>query len=590
MRRYSIIGSLLVVSLLWAVPSLALERQSTLRAVTPASDDSKAIQPALRPKPINGLSAINNLPLIPLADLKVGTRPVGNPENPAGSGEFPTQFMEETGLSEESLAQKHLYVPFRWRTKMAGIKNVEWQVSRSPVAADLKNWQYPAGLLARGRSTKMPPAPDRDAYFVIDFSPVYDLPPGYTYPRPLPPRKPGFKPAAPTVTEKGLNPLQPPQQRLKQITSATPATQLQYLNKAARFGQAMSQMVKRRTYYVRLVLLNGAGQAVSLSRWVTVRTGEPSQIVVYANALPQPTPAPDVTPPEIRLTRYSGPEYFSYDDQQYRFVVLGNVPDFIRTQFGWKPGDKLFLKPKKNDDGWLDKVGDAVGSVFSGFKDLVNFLSKTWDDLKTRLINTVCFDNADCAKVAMPVLNTGLTYIGIPPELPNFNALTSMGADYLACYVASQTGLPGDGVRMGLEKMGDLVNNPPGGSGSFLWPDPDYQDTPAVIWIEVYNPLSVPTDPVVLTLRYGSPGGDAYHAAPKLATFLDTQTPIPPLRPGQRMEIPVFLTENPEIGISHGADRKSDYYDRPIIIYDAGGKVRFSSSGKWYHHDVINSH
>lgn len=590
MKHYAMIGGLLALMLLltgaaaFAGPLLqsAVDSQST----TPAKPAATKVEPTkvkLRSKPQAQLAKVPHRMFTPMAELKVATEPTSTPSNPAGSGEFPTKFLDETSIPAESFTKPHLYLPFRWRPKMAGVKAVAWQVCRNPSTGDLQDWSYPAGLLAQGRSNAVPSTANGQAYLVIDFRPIYDLPSGYTYPRPLPPHRPSAQ------AKPALQP-QPVSGKLAASAKLSPALRLQYERKSERFAKAVSSMAERGSHYVRLVLLNGSGKAMGLSPWVRVRSGEPSQIKVYVDALPDPIPAPDVTPPQIRLTRYSGPNYFNYDDQHYRFVVLGNVPDMIRTQFGWKPGDKLFLKPKRNDDGWLDKVGDALGAAFNAFGDLVDWLSKTWDDLKMRVVNAVCFDNADCAEIALPVLNTGLTYLGIPPELPNFNELTSMGADYLASYVAIQTGLPEDGVRLGLEQMGDLVNHPPSGSGSFLWPDPDYQDTPGVVWIEVYNPRSEPTDPVSLHLKYGTLCGDRCSNAPNLPTYLDTVTPIPPLRPGQRMEIPVFLTENPEISISHGADTSGTYYDRRIIIYDGGGKVQFSSSAKWYQHEVANSH
>ncbi len=52
----------------------------------------------------------------------------------------------------------------------------------------------------------------------------------------------------------------------------------------------------------------------------------------------------------------------------------------------------------------------------------------------------------------------------------------------------------------------------------------------------------------------------------------------------------MFLTENPEIAISHGADTRHTYYDRTVTIYDGGGNLRFTSSSKWFHQHVVNIH
>jgi len=567
--------------------SVAPQPRQKITTVKPATTREPVSVTTTRPQPAKNVpvaakpSVAGVSAMLHTVELKVGARAVTNPSYPEGSGEFPTQFVDEATLGEDGLRQSHLYMGFRYTSQAAGIHNVEWQVATFAASHGKDTWRYPQGLMARGRYAKRLPQPGQDGYLAIDFRPLHELPPGYTYPRPAPPK----------ISWKGNDQLTAGKSYQLPAIPMTmpPAVQLQYQQKSARFAKAMGAIAARRIYYVRVVLLGQGDAVLGMSSWVTVRTSAPSQIVVYANALPDPIPAPSVVAPTIHLGKYSGPRYFSLDDRTYRFVVLGNVPKMITSTMGWKPGDKLFLKPSGSSDGWLDKVGNAIGSVFSAFEDFVNWLSKTWDDLKSRLINTVCFNDAECAKYAMPVLNTGLTYLGIPPELPNFNELTSMGADYLASYVASQTPLPEDAVRMGLEKMGDLVNNPPSGSGTFLWPDPAYQDMPGVIWAEVSNPLAETTDSVMLKLKYGTTCGDACHSAPKLPTFLDTETPIPPLKPGQKMEVPIFLTENPEIGISHGADRKSDYYDRKIIIYDGSGRVLFSSAKRWHDHDVANS-
>jgi hypothetical protein len=283
----------------------------------------------------------------------------------------------------------------------------------------------------------------------------------------------------------------------------------------------------------------------------------------------------------VEIVGYDPPTYHSTDDQAYRFIVLSNCPKMLQDTMGWKPGQKLYLPPKR-DEG-IDSIGDAVGAAFDAVSDIVDWVSEAWSDLQADLVSGICGGNDSCESIAGPALKIGLMYVGIPPELPNSSDLCSMGKDYIANYVADQTGVPPELVAEGIDRMSDVVNNPPGGNGgTFLWPDPDYQDRPPCVHVRIRNTSAKPTDTAVLWLLYGSTQGDSATYPPKIPTYLDTKTPMPPLQPGQSLDIPIFLTPNPETMISHGADRVTDYQGRRIAIYDKGGKPLYFGKTNWH--------
>ena len=587
--RCSVRAATILVSVLLGVHGSAFAQAPPLRVApiksTPQATQKRNVAKVETRQPID-------FSLEAKADLLVGMRVLVDPSEPAGHGEFPVVFRTVFTVTDDQYKQANVWVPFRWRTDSPIVRSVEWQVVTTPISDSLDDWEYPAGIVARGR-VDAPESAGKDAYFVIDFRKLRDLPPGFVLMRPALRRRVSAT-GRTSAEERAAPPLRVVRDRapVSAKLGLSAAVLQQFAAKKVRFTSAMGEIVKRRSYYVRIVLLGAGGTPVGASGYVTVKSGSPSKVVIYEDLLPPPVVAQDVNPPKFSITSYSGPYDFSPGTATGHYVVLGNCPKMFLNMWHCKPGDKVYLKPGGDSGGVLDKIGDAVGSVFSSVGDLVNWFAHTWDDLKASLVNGICFGNEDCATVAMPLLNTGLAALGIPPEIPTFNDLCGLGADYLAAYIASQSAIPEDVAKAGLRKMADVVNNPPGGSGgAFLWPDPAFQNRPAMVTLEVWNPGQEVTDPVVVNLGYGaSQGEDSGYT--HLPTFLDSSTPIPPLFPGQRLRVPVFLSVNPNIKISHGADSQQGYFRRDIEIFDldrSSGSIAFSSAN-WFQHDVTLSH
>jgi hypothetical protein len=283
-----------------------------------------------------------------------------------------------------------------------------------------------------------------------------------------------------------------------------------------------------------------------------------------------------VKAPDVKILSFT-PEIYPYDKEGW-YLVLSNCPPWLKG----KVGQEIHLQP--GDDSWIEKAGAAVTSAVEAVGSVWSWIADAWQDLQDRFVEGVCGQNATCRGAVRTGLKVGLAYCGIPSELPSFHGLVAMGKDYLAAYVVEQVpGLDEAQVRAQIERLSDIVNNPPGGAGaSFLWPAPSKQDRPARIMVQVTNATSEATDGICLCLRYGSSAEDGTTYRPDIPTFLQTVTPIPPLEPNTSLVFPIFLTLNPETAISHGNDERADYMRRPVEIYTCSGTLVFSLPTNWW--------
>jgi hypothetical protein len=257
------------------------------------------------------------------AELLVGMRVLVDPSEPAGRGEFPVVFRTIFTVTDDQYKLANVWVPFRWRTDSPLVKSVEWQVVTTPISDSLDQWEYPAGIVARGRADA-PEGAGEDAYFVIDFRKLRDLPPGFVLMRPAPRRS--MSATGRTSAEERATPSRATVRDRTPVSAklnlSAPVLQ-QFAAKKVRFTSAMGEIVKRRSYYVRIVLLGAGGTPVGVSGYVTVKSGPPSKVVIYEDQLPPPYVAQDVNPPEFSITSYSGPYDFSPGTATGHYVVLG---------------------------------------------------------------------------------------------------------------------------------------------------------------------------------------------------------------------------------------------------------------------------
>lgn len=175
-------------------------------------------------------------------------------------------------------------------------------------------------------------------------------------------------------------------------------------------------------------------------------------------------------------------------------------------------GEVYFPTPDPNGEPteWYEELWAGVYEFFEDLayvcSEIVNQVTTAYNDLKAGIINfavvNLCpFPELQGAfRMALEGLaNYGMIALGLPPTLPNFDDLTSMGAEYLAEIALTEAGvLPNPLVEA--DDIGKITNsikgeikksndhpNPNPIDAKFLKLDPRFQYRPAYIEVEIMN-------------------------------------------------------------------------------------------------------
>ena len=205
-------------------------------------------------------------------------------------------------------------------------------------------------------------------------------------------------------------------------------------------------------------------------------------------------------------------------DWQYHYVVTRQPTEkevFIFTgSDSLYPGlpirTKIDFTPQPENKSWWEEAWDAISDFFSDLVDftakLVNWVSTAYADLKAGVVNIAVSAlpetwQGPMRKALTAMVDYGLASIGIPPTLPNFDQLATMGKDYLATVAMEQAGIPaGSLLEYGVEEYAEKISENLSESAKAASPNPmdwdfiklddDYLYRPAYITIELYNPYS----------------------------------------------------------------------------------------------------
>ena len=297
----------------------------------------------------------------------------------------------------------------------------------------------------------------------------------------------------------------------------------------------------RRDYHVRVVLLDSKGALLaSPSRGFVIDYGEPeigSEVEWHGSGKPERVNVP-VNNPSMQVKAYE-PIRLAKTEARYRFVVWKEPSGLFKNIY--EVGQKVYLNPYEQDKkkGFWDRVGDAISAVVSFVEDAVNWASNAYASIKSGVAKFVAsrIPGVDAAFVE-GLIDAGLASIGVPPSLPNFDQLASMGKDYLAKTMVDQlpVAIPPDLAEEAIDKLvkeAEKAARSSGPSGyDFLRIDPEAQRREAHLILLLKNNSNEDT----------MAGG--YMIEDQAKIFEKCYVSFPALKAGETLEIPVFLTPN----------------------------------------------
>jgi hypothetical protein len=353
-------------------------------------------------------------------------------------------------------------------------------------------------------------------------------------------------------------------------------------------------------FYIRAVALRSGPETgtvlANYSKTVVVKYGtQESEFTYYA---PPEVVTYEANLPDVRLLEYQ-PIRWEYPDWMYYYEVIRQptqkeyystlpesmIPNPNELMSNLPVGSIINLTPPPPEDtSWLQDAWGAVTGFFSSLteflSEVVNWVSETYADIKADLVEFVAEnfpaipqDWRDELQAALTYgLDYGLASVGIPPSLPNFDELSSMGADYIAATALEQAGIPAneyiqDTALNVAEDLGNEVDNrirqqtnsgrtPNPLNWNFVKPWHEVIYRPAYLQFEIQNSSTEMTPPGVLSGKVFRQLSSSELSNPDLmdihaaygGLYFDLYRPvsevhIPRLHPGQRLTIPIFFKE-----------------------------------------------
>ncbi len=494
-----------------------------------------------------------------------------------GSTEFPFIYDKTGKMVPSQSVNWHL----RWINNVQNATQAEWQVTVFPTTQDSKNWRNPPGLIGRGLVKSAPAMGDRKR-IDIDLSKVVNRVSGSSIysAEPI-----NIKRSDETVIKQPI--ITPPVKQDPTIRRRVPVVRPTptpkrppRISRELKIAPSALMQLNKRTYYIRLVPLDAKGNSAgppSASVSIIYDPNPPAQQQIKFAS----TETVTCQSPQARIKGYE-PIRQRRTDSQYWFIVVNLPPDFINNSLGWKVGDHLFLPPQKDSKDFWDYVGDAIGGIIDFVANVVNLISAAWNGIKgfvvgafVNFLKGVQIGCPSWCEMGLKMgLDAGLVAIGLPPNIPNFNELQEMGADYIAETIAAEVlaaspiPLPKDEIKKAakaaLTEMTKQVNQTASG-GSWLMHDNTADPRPAFLVIQAFNPENQATDPGYVSVRES------------MRVFkLNSSVAVPALQPGESVDIPVFL--DPDLDLPDGIEttyiKTEGWWDRYALnanfSYSAG--------------------
>lgn len=279
----------------------------------------------------------------------------------------------------------------------------------------------------------------------------------------------------------------------------------------------------------------------------------------------------------------TGEILYPYSLSRYN-VSPQDYQDKIVPKFLSEGSELRIMPPKESQKSWYEKLWDTISNFFKSIADLtkklVNWVSKVYSNLKTKLVNAVADlipagPLRNIVKSALTALvDYGLAAIGLPPSLPNFDALMQMGRsfanegfDYAVKVALQETGIPVTDLTIEeTKKLAEGVYNEAAAAKNstpnpldapFLKPSPSRIYRPAYIDIDVVNPSTTnisPSGSIYISVNSGN-----YPGFPLFEPIAGE--PLPALLPGEKISIRFFFKEYVE---AH--EIASTHPEGPIVL------------------------
>jgi len=439
-------------------------------------------------------------------------------------------------------------IKFLWTDTNPRTVSVAWQVSMMRFGDSPKNWEQPPGLVASGTSAKL----SDTTGFAIDFATFAPLPPKptvktYVVPHHAPSVAASPVPAA--THSKGR-----PGLRAQALAAAKLSPQAQLAVTVAALRQI--QLTGPLSLFVRVVPLDakGAPQGFASQPIEVIWGPQPSGPPINFSGM---TPPPAVHP-VVKISSYvpiRWAEGVPYHLLCTKDIGVGNnvafhkgaVYDFTPRPKNETPWEQVLGYIKLSLDGWslcYQKLQECITYVVSyAFYQIDPTLG------------------ADVRYGAQVALVAGMTALGLPPALPNYDQLVGLGEDYLVECAAEQVGIPPDEAKQAVDLIKEQLKADcqGGGDPSVFWVHaPDYCYRPSYLTLAVTNPDAQPTTPMDIVIShslYTPPWKDigditGYYYPDGLKSqqvFSDHIMHLPSLKPGQKLVVPVFLKETYDV-------------------------------------------
>jgi hypothetical protein len=325
------------------------------------------------------------------------------------------------------------------------------------------------------------------------------------------------------------------------------------------------KMVSPRVYQVTLVPTDESGTQVAQDARVFVSTPVPSDYHL-------PLPDPNLPPKawfnfDVSVVHYEPPK----GSELYRYVlshepahgtpiddVFYSLYQNLTGRASPHRGDKVYLPPKQdNGKSWDEYVADGanfVAGIGSWAQGAASSLNSQIDQVKAVAAKGIssATGGAIPASVIKVGIDVGLECMGVPSNPFEFPGMSEFGSDYLAGQILDASGA-GDALRdqlsseikSGLSEMaksGAITNDP---NAPILVPDPDYQDKPAVMMLQVkcrqfgtVDPNTYGgTSPVSIRVEtWYNEGAGLDHVV-----LFEATVALPKMKDSQTMNIPVAL-------------------------------------------------